>query len=104
MLKPVGDGFIQLKNKVMMHGSLENEPFVAVDFTGMKKYAASTSKNALNLMLYYYIVVKNMGRGSGSHKLSIYCYFSRLLPRWLFQIHRFIAWLFWINSITYGKS
>jgi hypothetical protein len=44
MLKPVGDGFIQLKNKVMMHGSLENEPFVAVDFTGMKEYAASTSK------------------------------------------------------------
>ena len=64
MLKPAGDGFIQLKNKVMMHGSLENEPFVAVDFTGMKEYAASTSKNELNLMPYYYIVVKNMGRGS----------------------------------------
>jgi hypothetical protein len=44
MLKPVGDGFIQPKNKVMMHGSLENEPFVAVDFTGMKEYAASTLK------------------------------------------------------------
>lgn len=44
MLKPVRDGFIQLKNKVRMHGSLENEPFVAVDFTGMKEYAASTSK------------------------------------------------------------
>ena len=42
----------------MMHGSLENEPFVAVDFTGMKEYAASTSKNELNLMPYYYIVVK----------------------------------------------
>ena len=41
-----------------------NEPFVAVDFTGMKEYAASTSKNELNLMPYYYIVVKNMGRGS----------------------------------------
>jgi hypothetical protein len=44
MLKPVGDGFIQLKNKVMLHESLENEPFVAVDFTGMKEYATSTSK------------------------------------------------------------
>ena len=44
MLKPVGDGFIQLKNKVMMHGSLENEPFVVVDFTGMKEYVASTLK------------------------------------------------------------
>ena len=44
MLKPVGDGFIQLKNKVMMHGSLENEPFVAVGFMGIKEYAASTSK------------------------------------------------------------
>lgn len=44
MLKSVGDGFIQLKNKVMVYGSLENEPFVAVDFTGMKEYVASTSK------------------------------------------------------------
>lgn len=44
MLKPVGDGFIQLKNKVMMLGSLENEPFVAVDFTGMMEYVASTLK------------------------------------------------------------
>jgi hypothetical protein len=65
MLKPVGDGFIQLKNKVMMHGSLENEPFVAVDFTGMKENAVLVlQRNELNLMPYYYIVVKNMGRGS----------------------------------------
>ena len=42
MLKPVEDGFIQL-NKVTMLGSLENEPFVAVDFTGLKQYAASTA-------------------------------------------------------------
>ena len=55
MLKPAGDGFIQLKNKVMMHGSLENEPFVAVDFTGMKEYAASTSKKwaKFNAVLLY---------------------------------------------------
>ena len=44
MLKLVGDGFIQLENKVVMHGSLENEPFVAVDFMGMKEYAANTLK------------------------------------------------------------
>jgi len=64
MLKPGGDGFIQLKNKVMIHGSLENEPFVAVDFTGMKENAVLVlQRNELNLMPYYYIVVKNMDRG-----------------------------------------
>jgi hypothetical protein len=44
MLKPVGDGFIQLINKIMMHWSLENEPFVAVDFTDMNEYVTSTLK------------------------------------------------------------
>ena len=39
----------------MMHWSLENEPFVAVDFTGMNEYVASTLKKwaQFNAVLLY---------------------------------------------------